>query len=177
MVFAGEPMQRAVALEQEWWRSLVDGVFRFVHARDEIRDFDRFFGQLYDHFSLPAAWRAAAGAAAALSTLRRRGVSTGVVSNFDRRLLGILDGLGLAEFLDVVVLPSDAGAAKPSPLIFHFALERLGAPADRALYVGDDAEHDVEGARRAGLQSLDVAELESLADLPTRIDDLLPPDS
>jgi putative hydrolase of the HAD superfamily len=97
-----------------------------------------------------------------------------VVSNFDRRLLAILDGLGLAELLDVIVLPSDAGAAKPSPLIFRFALERLGVAADRALYVGDDAEHDVEGARRAGLESVDVRKLESLGELAARIDSFLP---
>ena len=177
MVFSGEPMQRVVALEYEWWRSLVDGVFRSARARDEIADFDSFFADLYDHFSQAATWRAAAGAAEALSALRDRGLATGVVSNFDRRLLAILDGLGLADLLDVIVLPSDAGAAKPSPLIFHFALDRLGATAGQALYIGDDAEHDVEGAKRAGLASLDVRELNDFTELPFRIDALLPPDS
>lgn len=45
------------------------------------------------------------------------------------------------------------GKAKPSACIFHAACERLGvAPAD-VLHVGDDAEHDVAGASRAGLSS------------------------
>jgi putative hydrolase of the HAD superfamily len=100
-----------------------------------------------------------------------------VVSNFDRRLMAILDGLGLAALLDAIVLPSDAGAAKPSPRIFHFALERLGVPARRALYVGDDAAHDVEGARRAGLQSLHVSELKDLNEVVQRASTLLPPAS
>jgi putative hydrolase of the HAD superfamily len=177
MVFADEPPQRVAVLEREWWRSLVDDVFRRVHARDEIDDFDAFFAGLYDHFAQPATWQMAAGAAEALSALRERGFSTGVVSNFDRRLLAILDGLGLAALLDVVALPSDAGAAKPSPLIFHFALDRLGVRPHRALYVGDDAEHDVEGARLAGLKSLDVRELQGLPQIAARVDSLLPPAS
>jgi putative hydrolase of the HAD superfamily len=169
MVFAGVPMKRIEELEREWWRSLVDAVLRSARARDEIADFDRFFGELFEHFAQAATWRAAAGAAEALSVLRRRGFSTGVVSNFDRRLLAILDGLGLAPLLDVVVLPSEAGAAKPSPLIFQLALERLGVTAGQALYIGNDAEHDVEGAKRAGLASLDVRQLQGLAELPSRI--------
>lgn len=45
------------------------------------------------------------------------------------------------------------GKPKPSACIFHAACERLGvAPAD-VLHVGDDAEHDVAGAARAGLAS------------------------
>lgn len=174
MVFPGESAGGVVALERDWWRSLVERVFRRAAARDAIADFDAFFAELYDHFARAAAWRASEGAVEVLSALRARGFATGVVSNFDRRLPAILAGLGLAPLLDVVVLPSDAGAAKPSPRIFHFALERIGVPAEHALYVGDDAEHDVEGARRAGLESIDARQLENLGDVVTLAETLLP---
>ena len=58
----------------------------------------------------------------------QRGAATGVVSNFDGRLPGILAGLGLAELLGVVMLPGEARAAKPDPRIFALALARLGVP-------------------------------------------------
>jgi putative hydrolase of the HAD superfamily len=92
-----------------------------------------------------------------------------VVSNFDHRLEPLLAGLGLRALLDVVVRPADAGAAKPDPRIFAHALARLGVPAAAAVYVGDDAEHDVAGARGAGLAAIHVAELATLAELPARI--------
>jgi putative hydrolase of the HAD superfamily len=102
-----------------------------------------------------------------------------VVSNFDARLGPLLEALGVAPLVDAVVHSSAAGAAKPAPLIFHLALERLGAAPDAALHAGDDLVADVHGARRAGLRSAlidrhgeassvpaDVPRLRSLADLP-----------
>jgi HAD superfamily hydrolase (TIGR01509 family) len=88
-----------------------------------------------------------------------------MVSNFDHRLPAVLEALGLAPLLDVVVLPADAGAAKPDPRIFQLALARLGVAAAEALYVGDDAEDDVAGATAAGLRAVDVATVADLAAL------------
>jgi glycerol 3-phosphatase-2 len=42
-----------------------------------------------------------------------------------------------------------ATVGKPSPAIFHTALERLGP--GRALVIGDRADTDLAGARAAGL--------------------------
>lgn len=176
MAFSGPPPDVAQR-ERGWWRTLVDGVFRSLNVRDQFADFDTFFAALFDHFAEAATWRAAPHTTEALSALRALGLTTGIVSNFDRRLLAILDGLGLSTLLDVVVLPSDAGAAKPSPRIFHFALERLGVAADHALYVGDDADDDIEGARQAGLRSLDVRTLHGVAEIATSISRFLPPDA
>ena len=36
--------------------------------------------------------------------------------------------------------------------VFSLFVEQLGTPADRILFVGDDPEADVQGARDAGLQ-------------------------
>ena len=88
-----------------------------------------------------------------------------MVSNFDRRLPAILEGLGIAAQLDAIVLPSDARAAKPDRRIFALALERLGVAASEALFVGDDAQDDLEGAHAAGLRAVDVTTLATLSDL------------
>ena len=111
------------------------------------------------------------GASIALTTLRERGFATGVVSNFDRRLPGILADVGLAPLLDCVVLPSDVGAAKPSPAIFERALALLGATGAQTIFVGDDPETDLAGAARLGLRTVDVASLATLTDLPARLID------
>jgi putative hydrolase of the HAD superfamily len=104
-----------------------------------------------------------------LDELRRRGLATAVVSNFDRRLPALLEGLGLADRLDAVVLPSDVGATKPDPRIFAAALSRLGRRASEALFVGDDHERDVRGALASGLRAIDVASLANLSELPARL--------
>jgi FMN phosphatase YigB (HAD superfamily) len=40
------------------------------------------------------------------------------------------------------------------------------------VYVGDDREHDVEGARAAGLRAIDAGALATLAELPRRVEAL-----
>jgi len=96
-------------------------------------------------------------------------VLLGVVSNFDRRLPALLEGLGIGACFDAIVLPSDAGVEKPDPRIFAFALERLRVSAAEAVYVGDSPTRDLSGARRAGMRAIDVATLATLAEIPDRL--------
>jgi putative hydrolase of the HAD superfamily len=112
--------------------------------------------------SEPQTWREMPGARSLLLRLRSLRWATAIVSNFDRRLPGLLEGLGLARLFDTVVLCSDVGAAKPAAAIFHRALERLQVPASRAVVVGDDEALDIEAARAAGLQAIDVGSLAKL---------------
>lgn len=64
-----------------------------------------------------------------------------------------LDKVGIAEYFDGFVSARTAGAAKPDPRIFAAALEAGGRPPGETLHVGDHPEHDVTGARRAGLRT------------------------
>ncbi len=43
---------------------------------------------------------------------------------------------------------------KPSPLMFSIALERAGCPKQRAVMIGDQVDTDLEGAARAGIDSI-----------------------
>ena len=61
--------------------------------------------------------------------------------------------LGLGRFFRFALTPGEAGAAKPSPVIFREAVRRLEVPAGEVLHVGDDPAADVEGARTAGLRT------------------------
>ncbi|UCE86250.1 MAG: HAD-IA family hydrolase [Deltaproteobacteria bacterium] len=160
------------AREREWWRGIVRATFRAADGRARFRDFDAYFDALFERFAAPDAWRVRPGGRPALAALRARGLRLAVLSNFDQRLPGLLAGLGLAAEFEAVVIPAVAGAAKPDPRIFAFALRQLGVSAERAVYVGDDAEQDVRAARAAGLWAIDVGSLDSLAELPARVDAL-----
>jgi putative hydrolase of the HAD superfamily len=162
MVFPGLDPHRVRDGEREWWRALVRSVFAAAGAGVPGADFDRCFDRLFTHFAGSAAWRCAPGAAELLAALRARGLRTGVLSNFDHRLPALLEALALAPLFEVVVLPSDAGAAKPDPRIFACALARLGVRAAEAVYVGDEAEDDVVASQRAGMHAIDVSTLPDL---------------
>ncbi len=102
--------------------------------------------------------RPADDAAAVLSTLRRRGYRTAVVSNADGRVRGLLEQAGLAPLLEFVVDSAEIGVEKPDPRIFHAATGRLGIAPGACAYVGDIYEIDVVGAERAGLSAILVGD-------------------
>jgi putative hydrolase of the HAD superfamily len=89
--------------------------------------------------------------------LRAEGARLAVVSNWDVSLHDVLERTALRPLVDAVVISAELGVAKPDPAIFRAALERLDATADDALHVGDSLEHDVAGARAAGLEAILVA--------------------
>lgn len=78
----------------------------------------------------------------------------GIISNFDYSptVHGILAREGIVGFFDPVVISDEVGWRKPNPIIFDVALGRLEVLPREALFVGDRAEIDVLGAKRAGLQ-------------------------
>jgi len=169
MVFPGLPPAAVAAREREWWRNLVSAVFAAAGPMERFGAFDAVFAQLWEYYAGAAAWAVTPGAVELLQALRARGLRTGMVSNFDHRLPALLDALGLAALLEVVVLPADAGAAKPDPRIFAVALARLGVRAAAAVYGGDDADDDIAGAERAGLRAVDVTGVEDLRSLTSRL--------
>jgi putative hydrolase of the HAD superfamily len=177
-VFPGAPLEESARRERAAWRAVVRDTFRAADQSARFDDpggFDACFGELWDHYASPGAWRPREGAAAALAELARRGLALGVVSNFDQRLPGILAGLDLAKHLRAVVLPARAGAAKPDPRIFAHALAELGVAAGETVFVGDDAAADLDGARAAGLHACDVTRLASLRELPDHLAEIALP--
>jgi putative hydrolase of the HAD superfamily len=165
MVFPEAALEEIPALEREWWQRVVRATFLAADSTKRFSDFDAFFERLWARFAAPDSWLLRPGSHELLARLRARGLRTGVVSNFDRRLPEILGGLGLAAQLDAIVLPSDARAAKPDRRIFALALQRVEVAAAEALFVGDDAQRDLEGARAAGLLAVDATALATLSDL------------
>jgi putative hydrolase of the HAD superfamily len=152
--------------ERSWWREIVRRTLRAADGTARPRDFEACFAALFAHYATPAAWEPMPGAAEALDALAARSMRLAVVSNFDHRLPPLLAALGLDHGIQCIVLPADAGAAKPDPRIFAFALEALGVAAGEAVYVGDDPADDHAGAAAAGLRAVDVRSLATLALLP-----------
>jgi len=156
------PPGRRAALEQAWWQARLRETFRAADQElrfEESPHFGPCAEALWLHYASPRAWRVAAGAERALAALRGRGLALAIVSNFDQRLHGLLRGLNLRRYFDAVVLPANAGAAKPSPVIFAHCLAQLGVLPRQALLVGDHPVRDLQAARAAGLHALHIRQL------------------
>jgi len=80
-----------------------------------------------------------------VKTLKQRGLILGLISNL------IMGTVGLESYLDFVVTDKEIGADKPEPPIFLAALDRSGVNASEAIYVGDQYQTDVLGARGVGI--------------------------
>lgn len=64
-----------------------------------------------------------------------------------------LTHFGLVPFLDALVTSEETGREKPDASMFRLVLEKINVSADQAMFVGDDLEKDVRGARRCGLRA------------------------
>jgi putative hydrolase of the HAD superfamily len=135
-------------LGRQWWREVVSATFAGLGT---FSDFDSYFTALFDFFADPAHWVPDPAAAPLLSHLKGRGLGLGIISNFDHRLYGILDELGLATYFDSVTISSEAGYAKPSPKLFAAALGKHLAAASESLHVGDSENLDMHGAAALGM--------------------------
>ena len=92
------------------------------------------------------------GAGELLRDLRAAGARLYLLSNaqacFTYREL---ETTGLLHAFDGILLSSEAGYKKPSPLFFRAAFEKFGLVPGECLYVGNDLRDDVGGAHAAGI--------------------------
>ena len=137
--------------ERKWWHALVWDVFSKI---GKFKNFDLFFEELYDWFARPEAWRLFPDVLPLFQELKKRGKIVGIVSNWDSRLFGICEGLGLTGHLDFILASAVVGAAKPHPKIFQEALRKAQVLPEEAVHVGDSLTDDVWGAEQVGIQPI-----------------------
>jgi putative hydrolase of the HAD superfamily len=95
-----------------------------------------------------------------LTSLKRMGMKTAIVSNTPWGSSGHVWRSELARhglLADAVVFCTDVGWRKPHAAPFRRALEMLDVAAKEAVFVGDDPVWDVEGANGAGVRPILLA--------------------
>ncbi len=152
LAFPGLEGEELLAAEREWWDRRIEAVLQAVGITDAPAALQR---HLFERFADPSIWYVFDDVPDQLAAWHGAGLRLAVVSNFDQRLPALLEGLDLAPWLELVVVSSRSGAAKPSPQPFHAALAGLELEADRVWHVGDSPE-DAQGARAAGIRCLIV---------------------
>ena len=114
------------------------------------------FDAIYERFAQADAWLIYDDVIPALQKLESAGLKLAVISNWDERLIPLLEKLGLATYFDDIIVSTAHGAHKPDTSIFHHAAARLSVPIDRLLHIGDSSREDVYGARSAGASALRI---------------------
>jgi len=78
----------------------------------------------------------------------------GLLSNFTHppAIREIITALGLVPHFDTLLISGELGYRKPHPLVFTQLTQELGVERDQILYVGDDPEADIMGAKQAGIR-------------------------
>ena len=138
--------------DRAWWRAVVHATFSNDIEPLNDHAFEALFDKLYDHFAQASAWRLFPDTVPVLNALNGH-FRLHILSNFDRRLLHILHGLGIDSHFATITLSSQAGASKPHPRIFAHALNLAGATASESLHVGDEEKADLLGATTSGLHA------------------------
>ena len=150
-VFAVEQPEKLKQCVRLWWFDIVHAVFYRVGM---FEGFDDYFDEVFQAFAKAEPWMVYPEVIPVLQQLKSEGYELGVISNFDTRFFGIIRELGLNELFDSVTISSLAGAAKPAPKIFQYALDQHAVDPEEAMHVGDSLCEDVEGARQANLVSV-----------------------
>tara|TARA_B100000686_G_C16700615_1_gene923157 strand:+ start:446 stop:1135 length:690 start_codon:yes stop_codon:yes gene_type:complete len=85
-------------------------------------------------------------------------VATGIVSNSVKEWMPAWEtAIPDRSIFDTVILSSEVGLRKPSEAMYALALEQLGISPHEAVFL-DDFEPMVEGAKKAGLHAIHVAD-------------------
>ena len=143
--------QALLEAERGWWGDRIREVFQALDGAPQPTP--DLVVALLERFAEPHLWRVYPEVPERLADWHHQGLRLAVVSNFDRRLHPLLQALGLMPWLERVIVSSEVGAAKPSPLPFRCALNALNLEPHQVWHVGDQPE-DVEGASRAGVRCL-----------------------
>lgn len=65
-----------------------------------------------------------------------------------------LENTNLAQYFKKIVTSDDAGAQKPRPEIFHYALTSVNAKKEESIMIGDDMKTDIAGAKNFGIDQV-----------------------
>ncbi|MBE9065085.1 HAD-IA family hydrolase [Leptolyngbya cf. ectocarpi LEGE 11479] len=140
--------------EYLWWLDLAKDTFQRADILSQFSDFEGFFEGVYQHFATAEPWEVYPETVSSLQRWQRMDITLGIISNFDSRIYAVLDALELRQYFQTITISTEAGAAKPDPLIFTAALQKHSCSPQDAWHVGDSRKDDLKGAQAAGLRGI-----------------------
>jgi putative hydrolase of the HAD superfamily len=94
------------------------------------------------------------GAVDTLLRLRELGYLTGLITVCSEDIEVLWPETEFAGLFDAEIFSSRVGLSKPDPRIYLACCEALGVEPHEAVFVGDGANDELEGARRVGMDAI-----------------------
>jgi phosphoglycolate phosphatase len=165
------PVLAASGIDTRRYSPSPDYADLFNTTRDLTQDWNpeksaRLFEQLgviYDKYDRDALsrWAPYPDTLSLLDTLAASGYRLGVVSNCGARAVhSVLVKFKLSDYFEIILSRNEVARIKPSPESLILALERLGVPPDRALFIGDSV-NDILAAQAVPMASCFLSSGES----------------
>ena len=142
-------MQAGRLSELDYWHQRAEETERRAGRHGGLQDYMQMcFGGPQSEFVRPEAEALVADARAA-------GMRIGVLTNETELMQGRawIDRVDVFRSVDALVDASVTGIMKPDPAAYALALDELGLPADRVLFV-DDQPKNVAGAEAVGITAV-----------------------
>jgi putative hydrolase of the HAD superfamily len=90
-----------------------------------------------------------------LRLLKKQDYLLGIISNGRGKFqTHAIEGLGIQDYFDVILISEFEQIRKPQAEIFHRAAQRLGVMYADCVFVGDNPEADIIGAKNAGMKAI-----------------------
>jgi len=89
-----------------------------------------------------------------LVKLKEKNLILGIVSDAPRMRAWLrLAEMNMTHYFDVVITLDDTGLLKPDKMPFEKAIKELNFSPEEILFVGDNPERDISGAKKAGMKT------------------------
>ncbi len=115
---------------------------------------DQYVNFLWDEWTAGHRLRLFGDACEALQLLHHSGYPMGIISNWDNTLHNLLKRLRVDNFFRVKAVSCAVGMAKPDRKIFQYALSQAGIGPEKAWYLGDQLDVDIEPAKSLGMKTI-----------------------
>ena len=90
-----------------------------------------------------------------LDTLKQQGYLLGIVTNGRGQIQNrSIDGLGIRDAFDTFLISAIEQVRKPEPEIFCRAAQQLGVAVQDSVFIGNNPEADILGAKRVGMKTI-----------------------
>ncbi|MBM01861.1 MAG: hypothetical protein CL762_03995 [Chloroflexi bacterium] len=86
-----------------------------------------------------------------LKSLKENNFSVGIITNIDAKGEDLIKDLNLSNYIFKIITSYDAGGSKPSPIIFEYALNIFDCRPSECVFIGDQIETDIIGARNSNI--------------------------
>jgi putative hydrolase of the HAD superfamily len=93
-----------------------------------------------------------ADAVSTLSSLRSRGMLTGLISDCSKEVPELWPETLFVGLFDSEIFSCSVGLRKPDPAIYRLACERLDVQPGECFYIGDGFSGELKGARECGMR-------------------------